>query len=56
MATVIVRDSFFYYYETIKRKLNRRLICECRCDERLKAKLRDLHASHTLGDAGNWNT
>ncbi len=25
------------YYESINRKLNRRLICECRCDERLKA-------------------
>ncbi len=26
------------YHETIKRKLKRRLIYECRCDERLKAK------------------
>jgi hypothetical protein len=26
------------YYETIKEKSNRRLIYECRCDERLKAK------------------
>jgi hypothetical protein len=26
------------YYEAIKRELNRRLIYECRCDERLKAK------------------
>jgi hypothetical protein len=26
------------YYETIKRELNRSLIYECRCDERLKAK------------------
>ena len=26
------------YYETIKRDLNRRLIYECRCDERLKSK------------------
>ena len=24
------------YYESIKRELNRRLIYECRCDERLK--------------------
>ena len=24
------------YYETIKRELNKRLIYECRCDERLK--------------------
>ena len=26
------------YYETIKRELNKRLIYECRCNERLKAK------------------
>jgi hypothetical protein len=26
------------YYETIKRELNKRLIYECRCDARLKAK------------------
>ena len=26
------------YYETITRELNKRLIYECRCDERLKAK------------------
>jgi hypothetical protein len=26
------------YYETINRKQNRRLIYECRCDERLKVK------------------
>ncbi len=26
------------YYETIKRELNRRIIYECRCDERLKTK------------------
>ena len=26
------------YYETIKRELNKRLIYECRCDEKLKAK------------------
>jgi hypothetical protein len=26
------------YYYVIKRELNRRLIYECRCDERLKAK------------------
>jgi hypothetical protein len=26
------------YYETIKRNLNRRLVYECRCDERLKDK------------------
>ncbi len=48
----------FVYYEMTKRKLNKRLIYECRCDERLKTKgerstcltytVRDLHASHTL--------
>jgi len=27
----------FFYYEVIKREINRRLIYECRCDERLKA-------------------
>jgi hypothetical protein len=27
-----------YYYESTKRELNRRLIYECRCDERLKTK------------------
>jgi hypothetical protein len=26
----------FVYYESIKREVNRRLIYECRCDERLK--------------------
>ena len=26
------------YYESIKRKLNKRLIYECRCDERIKVK------------------
>ena len=28
----------FVYYESIKRELKRRLIYECRCDERLKTK------------------
>ena len=32
------RPSCFVYYEVIKRELNRRLIYEYRCDERLKAK------------------
>jgi hypothetical protein len=26
------------YYETINRELNKRLICECRCDKKRKAK------------------
>jgi hypothetical protein len=29
----------FVYYETIKRELNKRLVYECRCNERLKAKV-----------------
>ena len=33
-----VIDGRFVYYYSIKRKLNKRLIHECRCDERLKAK------------------
>jgi hypothetical protein len=35
-----VRRLFFVdvYFESIKRELNQRLIYECRCDERLKAK------------------
>ena len=44
-APVCVREflsrtdfCLFVYYQSIKRKLNRRLILECRCDERLKTK------------------
>ncbi len=33
------------YDETIKGQLNKRLIYECRCDERLKAKSEGLHVS-----------
>jgi hypothetical protein len=48
------------YYKEIKRELNRILIYECRCDERLRAKAEgstySLHVSHTLGCAGDWNT
>ncbi len=39
--TVVTRPEptiLLVYYESIKRELNRRLIYECRCDERLKAK------------------
>ena len=32
------KSFFFVYYESIKRELNKRLIFECRCDSRLKAK------------------
>jgi hypothetical protein len=49
-------DNTTVYYEEIKRELNRMLIYECRCDERLRAKVRDLHVSHTLGCPGDWNT
>ena len=34
----ITNGSLFMYCETIKRDLHRRLIHECRCDERLKPK------------------
>jgi hypothetical protein len=30
--------KYVVYYESIKRDLKRRLICEYRCDERLKTK------------------
>ena len=35
---VLSRIRIFFYYETIKRELNTRLIYECRCNEKLKAK------------------
>jgi hypothetical protein len=37
------------YYESIKRDLKRRLICEYRCDERLKTKKEE---STRLEDTG----
>jgi hypothetical protein len=37
------------YYESIKGELQRRRIYECRYDERVKTKLRDLHDLYTLG-------
>ncbi len=33
-----VRTKKIVYYESINRKLNKRLILDCRCDGRLKAK------------------
>ena len=42
------RKNGVVYYEAIKRELYRRLVYECRCDERLKAKAE--------GFTGNWNT
>jgi hypothetical protein len=38
-----------YFFERIKRELNKRLICECRCDERLKVKVeRSTHLGYTV--------
>ena len=42
------------YYESIKRKLNKKLILDCRCDTRLKGKGEG--STHTLGDEGNCKT
>jgi hypothetical protein len=36
---VIVELDIVVYHETIKRDLMKRLIYECRCDERLKSKV-----------------
>ncbi len=33
-----VNDTMLSEYESIKRKINKRLVLECRCDARLKAK------------------
>jgi hypothetical protein len=53
---VFILSFWLFYYETIKRELNGRLTYECRCDERLKLTLRDLHFWDTLGSSGHWNT
>ncbi len=50
--------SYEVYYESRKRELKTRrpihdLIYECRCDERLKLNLRNLHVSYTLAYSGN---
>jgi hypothetical protein len=37
------------YYESRKREVKTKPMYECRCDERLKLNLRNLHTSHTLG-------
>ncbi len=40
---------FVVYYETIKGELNKKLIYECRCDERLKHKTeRSTHLGYTV--------
>ena len=47
-SLVLVNE--FVYYESIKRKLNKRLILECRCDERLKTRV---EGSTRLGYTGS---
>ncbi len=43
MGECVIESLTVVYYETIKRVLNKRLIYECRCDERLIIiKLKDL--------------
>ncbi len=44
----VLSQNIVVQYETIRWELNKRLIFECRCDERLKSKMRDLHVSDTL--------
>jgi hypothetical protein len=44
-----VHRTLFFYYESIKRELKRRLIYEYRCDERLKTKTEE---STRLTDTG----
>ncbi len=50
----LIRDSrwksvIVVYYDTIKEELNRRLIYECRCDERLKDKAeRSIRLAYTV--------
>ncbi len=38
MVECVIETRTVVYYATMKRELNKRLIYECRCDERLKAK------------------
>ena len=47
---------FIVYYESLKRALKTKTIYGYRCDERLKLAWRNLHASHALHCARNWNT
>jgi hypothetical protein len=47
----------FVYYESIKRELDIRLMCECRCDERLKAEAEgSTRLAYTGLRGGGWNT
>ncbi len=41
------------YYEVIKREVNRRMIYECRCDERLKVKVEGSTRLTYTGFRGN---
>ncbi len=47
---LILLRQVFVDNEEIKSEVKRILIYECRCNERQKLKLRDLHVSHTLED------
>jgi hypothetical protein len=51
--------GFVVYYEVIKWELNKRLILSVGVmkDYKINLRMRDLHVSHTLGDADpDWNT
>jgi hypothetical protein len=48
-----IEEKIFLYYESIKRGLERRLIYEYRCDERLKTKNEE---STLLSDTGLYRT
>ncbi len=47
----IIKVKVLFYYETIKRELNERLLYECRCNERLKTKD---ERSKCLSHTGLW--
>ena len=41
MGECVIESLTVVYYKTIKRELNKRLIHECRCDERLQTKTKE---------------
>ncbi len=41
MSRIIRSSVHVVFYESIKRELKTKLICECRCDERLKTKVEE---------------
>jgi hypothetical protein len=54
-----LNDSYkytFVSYETIKRKINKRLINECRCDERLKSTVEGSTRLTYTGLRQDWHT